>query len=185
MRAAKRGEAAAKRASRSVAISSGSAKPAHWSCSTRSRAICRLCSPWLKPGRIAMRTQWPCFRRWGGWWNRAQPGTTRVSYAPRLETNSARKNICSLSQLQRNSVMQPVSPTTFQNFSLWTNFYHDWMASRISSGRPGGNLARRGAQNCATTANGEFHVRSANRIGLRTECRRRCCSTLPRDGTLH
>ena len=46
-----------KRASRSVAISSGSAKPAHCSCSTRSRAICRLCLPWLKPGPIAMPTQ--------------------------------------------------------------------------------------------------------------------------------
>jgi hypothetical protein len=38
----------------------------------------------------------------------------------------------------------------------------------------GGNLARSGAQDCATTANGEFHVRSANTIGLRTECRRQC-----------
>jgi hypothetical protein len=40
------------------------------------------------PGQIAMPTQWPLFQaRGGGWWNRAQPGTTRVSHAPMLETN--------------------------------------------------------------------------------------------------
>jgi hypothetical protein len=163
-----------KRASRSVAISSGSAKPAHCSCTTRSRAICRLCSPWLKPGpnRYANTVAFVS----GAGRRVVEPRV--AAYDKGLSCSNARNELvqerknAAFPNLQRNSVMQPVSPTTFSKF-----LFVDKLLSRLDVmpylvGKPWrGDLASVVHTTC-NHSNGEFHVRSTNTIGLRTECRR-------------
>jgi hypothetical protein len=86
---------------------------------------------------------------------------------------SARKNKCGLSQFAAKlsfaiGLTDYVSKFLFPDKLLSRFDVIPYFVGRALEG----NLARSGAQDCATTANGEFHVRSAKTMGLRTECRR-------------
>ena len=88
MRAAKRGEAAAKK---SVEVSRdqfrfGEASTLQLLSAQQSYLQALLAAAQARANRYA-NTVALFHTLGGGWWNRAQPGTTRVSHAPILETN--------------------------------------------------------------------------------------------------